>query len=216
MRLSLILEICLCMNVDYFLHLGIIKKPKKLGLVSNNLMFSDATESKIHLFKWVSGNQRPALGIGSTAVAWDRRLLGKANLASLLFAVQGKARLSVAKEGVGMCHTLTENSKSLFPLSSWHQWLQRLWLSTLRSHQLCLPTFSDPSLGTTVQFYINFQETFHQLMSKVHHTSNIIWGLNSHWLGWSLLHCNSSSDLRKLLLSLWWNNFSVINLLQYL
>lgn len=39
----------------------------------------------------------------------------------VLLAVQGKARLSAAKEGVGIFHTLTEASRSLSPLSSWHQ-----------------------------------------------------------------------------------------------
>lgn len=82
------------------------------------LCFQMLHSKKMHLFKCVSGNQRPALGIGSTAVAWDRRVLGKASLASLLLAVQGKARLSAAKEGAGMY--LTEASKILSPLYSWH------------------------------------------------------------------------------------------------
>lgn len=176
----------------------------------------------MHLFKCVSGNQRLALGIGSTAVAWDRRVLGKASLASLQY--RGKLGFLQPRKGLECTSMyLTEASKILSPLYSWHQWAQPAWLSSPRSHQLCLPAlplippFCDPSLGTRVQFYINFWETFHHLLSDIYHTSNIIWSLNSNQLDWSLLHCNSytMSDLRKLHLSHWWNNFSLITLLRF-
>lgn len=113
----------------------ILEYNKKVDWFLEALCFQMLQSSEIHLFQWVSGNQRPALG---TAVSWDRRLLGKAGLASVLLAVLREAKISAARGGLGMCLALREARKSLSLMSSWHQWMQPAQLYSRCPHQLCL------------------------------------------------------------------------------
>lgn len=138
MRLSPILEICLFVNVGCFLLYS--NATKKVDWFPVLLCFQ-MLHSQKSISRWVSGNQRPALG---TAVAWDRRSLGKPSLGcSCVFfvSVQGKAGLSAAQDGVGMLCAPTQTSKSscLSPQYSQHQRETPAWLSRPSSHQLTLP-----------------------------------------------------------------------------
>lgn len=147
-------------------------------------MFSDATESEMHLFKWVSGNQRPALG---TALSWDRRLLGKAGLASVLLAVLREAEISARKD-LG-CALPPQKPGKACPLCL-------LGSSECHQHSFAVHALtssaSDPSSGTTGEFCTNSWEPCQQLLSEVHHTSNIIQSLIPKQLDWSLFHCSSN------------------------
>lgn len=139
-------------------------------------MLSDAAGWKIHLFKWVSGDQRQALG---TAVSWDWRLLGKSWLSLCAPCSVKEAEISATKEGLGMCPALTEARKSLSLMSSWHQWVQPAQLCSPCSQLTVRVTSSasDLSSGTAVEFYTSFWDPCHQLLSEAHHTSNTVQSL---------------------------------------